>query len=425
VDRDEHDRFQWVHSPLQSDGLATRPLASEYAHILLECLREVCARAEIPIIRKELWPLGKPVAGCLSHDVDVVRRGKLPRGVAVRDVTGMLSSVGQGRLLRAAGQAATITRTVFDDRDPYWTFDQIGAIERSYGYRSTYFFMATNNHPEDVRYRLGEPRMARLLRELSELDCELALHGSYASYADGASLRRQRALLEEQARQEVAGHRNHLLRFRVPDSWRAQESAGFSYDSTLGFADHEGFRGGSAFPFYPYDLVLERRMDLLEIPLTVMDATLRKYRRLQGNEAEMAILAVLDEALAVGGLATLLWHNDSFYDPEFPGLSHLYEAALAWLSERDAYVGTCREIDRWWRSREAVELSPLEGGRRGWRLTAPEEIEGLVLRVWLPDPRSLLRLRGQVPIALRRDGSDHLLEFGRLPVGSSVEIEYS
>lgn len=423
--RDEHDRFRWEHSPLSSSGSAARPLVSQHALLLLSCLQDACSQAGLPTVRKEFWPLGKPVAACLSHDVDVVRRGKLPRGVAVRDLARTLSSLGRGQLGKAAYQISTIARTACSGQDPYWTFDLISAMEKKRGYRSTYFFMAERLHSEDAGYDLRQPRMARLLEELAVQGCEIGLHGSYATYADSASLRRQRALLEERFGQQVPGHRNHLLRFRVPESWRAQDSAGFSYDSTLGFADHEGFRGGSAFPFRPYDLANDRQLGILEIPLAVMDVSLRKYRRLRGDAAEQAVAACLEEALAVHGLATLLWHNHSFYEPDSPGCSHLYEMAMDWLAEKDAYVAPCREIDRWWRAREAVRITPLAADRTGWMLQSPYEIEGLVLRVSLPYPRSLLRLHGQVPMALRRDGSDHLLEFGRLPAGSSVDIEYS
>lgn len=313
--RDDHDRFQWAHTPLRPPELAARPLVSEYSHLLLSCLSEACAGARLPTIRKEFWPRGKAVAGCLSHDVDVVRRGKLPRGIAVRDVKGALSAVARGQLRLAGQQVATLARTASAAQDPYWSFDRISGLEKEHGYRSTYYFMAGHHHPEDGSYDLENPPVAQLLRSLGESGCEIGLHGSYASYTDPDLLRALRIRLEGQLGQGVTGHRNHFLRFRVPDSWRAQEAAGFSYDATLGFADREGFRGGHAVPFHPYDLAAERGMELLEIPLAVMDVSLLKYRRLRGEKAEEAALAVLEEARAVNGLATLLWHNDTFYDP--------------------------------------------------------------------------------------------------------------
>ncbi len=423
--RDDHDRFLWSHSLLQPPELAARPLVSEYTHLLLACIKEASLRAGIPVIRKEFWPRGKGMAACLTHDVDMVRRGKLPRGVAVRDVRGLLSSMARGQFGRAMARAATIARTAAADRNPYWSFDRISALEREHGYRSTYYFMVGNHHPEDGSYDVGSPSMVGLLQDLVRSDCEIGLHGSYASYRRADLLLALKSRLEERLDKPVTGHRNHLLRFRVPDSWRALEAAGFSYDATLGFPDHEGFRGSQAFPFRPYDLTSARAFDLLEIPLALMDMTLHKYRRLRGETAEAAVRSVLEQTRAVNGLATLLWHNDAFYDPEYPGLGRLYELALDWLSENDAHVATVQEIDSWWRARSSMALSPLVDGRTGWRMESPLEIEGLVLRVSLPDPRSSLRVRGQAPLALRRDGPDYLLEFDRLPAGFCMDLEYT
>ncbi|MGE5619854.1 MAG: polysaccharide deacetylase family protein [Sphingomonadaceae bacterium] len=423
-ERDRHDRFLSIHSQVLPPEHVGRPLVSEYARLLRDCLKEACAGARIPTICKEPWPLGKPMAGCLTHDVDVVRRGKLPRGVAVRDVRGAISSLRRGQLRAAAGRAATIARTALSGRDPYWTFDRILALEKQHDYRSTFYFMTVRQHPEDATYRLDSAGMAQLLSGLAGLGCEIGLHGSYASYLDGGSLRSQKVALEQRIGREVTGHRNHLLRFRAPDSWIAQEWAGFSYDATLGFADREGFRGAHAFPFHPYDPVSGQASSLLEVPLAVMDVSLLKYRKLRGERAEAAVRSVLEQVRATGGLATLLWHNDTFYDPEYPGSGHLYLTALRWLAENDAYVATAGEIDRWWRARSAVSLRPIQGGGTGWRMECPAEIAGLALRISLPDLKSSLRVRGKAPLVLKREGQDYLLEFGLLPAGFTMDIEY-
>ncbi len=422
--RDGHDRFLWNSSPLGATGLGPRPLVSEYAHLLLACLLECCKNTGRPVIRKEFWPQGRPMAGCLSHDVDVVKRGKLGHGVAVRDVKGALASLVMGRLGQAAHQVSTIASTATAGQDPYWSFDRIAAMEGAYGFRSTYFFMAGSRHPEDGVYSLAEPSISGLMAKLEESGCEIGLHGSYASSADVDMLRNLKAALEQKLGHAVVGHRNHFLRFRVPDSWRTQEAVGFGYDATLGFADHEGFRGGHAFPFVPYDLLADRPMGLLEIPLAVMDVSVAKYRKLRGDDAAEAIQKVIKQTRAVGGLATLLWHNDNFFEPESPGVAALYQFSLDRLAGEESYVAPAQEIVAWWKARNAVQLIPLEDGRDGWRMEAPREVDGLVLRISLPHAESSLRVQGHVPLALRRDGTDHLLEYGPLPAGFSMDIEY-
>ena len=280
--RDEHDRFQWSHSLVSSEGTA-RPWVSEKGQNLLAALKEACVRSDLPMVRKEFWPGGRAIAACLTHDVDVVRRGRLPRGVAVRDVAGALRSAASGRWRSATHQISSIARTASSGVDPYWTFDRISGLERSHGYRSTYFFMSSRLHPADALYDVGSASISRLTHQLAESGCEIGLHGSYASPANADSVREQKEQLEKRIGTLVSGHRNHLLRFRAPQSWRAQESAGFSYDATLGFADHEGFRGGHAFPFHPYDLLAEQEMELLEIPLAVMDVSILEVPAAEGG----------------------------------------------------------------------------------------------------------------------------------------------
>lgn len=418
--RDQYERFLWAHTTARPAEAAVRPNVSEYAQALLASISETAARAGVPMIRKEVWPHAKPMAACLTHDVDAIRRGRLPRGVAAKDVRAAVCTAVHGRLGQAARQAAAIVRTA-SGPNPYWTFDRIAAMEREHGFRSTYFVMAGHLHPQDPAYDPSEPMIARLMRRSVDSGCEVALHGSFASYTDAGSLLTQKAHLEAVLSEKVAGHRNHVLRFRVPDSWRIQQGAGFSYDTTLGFADHEGYRGGHAFPFHPYDAEAEQSLEILELPLAVMDVTIHKYRGLRGDTAWQAVEVVLEQTMGVNGLATLLWHNDTLYDPDYPGCGRLYEEALRWLTSKGAWVASCRDVTLWWRARDKIQLLPLPGEQMGWNLVAGEAIDGLVLRLSIPDPRAVPQVSGPAA-TIGRDGADYLLEFDHLPSGSHVEI---
>ena len=418
--RDQYERFLWAYTAMQPAEAAVRPVVSEYARDLLARIRDTALREALPMIRKEFWPSAKPMAACLTHDVDAVRRGKLPRGVAGNDVRAAIQATVRGRVGQAADRAAAIVRTAAGP-NPYWTFDRIAGLEREHGFHSTYFVMAGHLHPQDATYDPSEPRMVGLMRTLADSGCEIALHGSFASHTDEDSLRTQKAHLESILGTKVAGHRNHVLRFRTPDSWRVQQAAGLSYDATLGFADHEGYRGGHAFPFHPYDLEVEQPLDLLEIPLAVMDVTIHKYRGLRREKAWQAVATVLEQTLVVNGLAALLWHNDTLYEPDYPGCGRLYEQALDWLASCGAWVATCRDVDRWWRARDRVRLTPMPGEEIGWKVETGAEIDGLVLRLSLPAPRAVPHVLGP-DATVGRDGEDYLVEFNGLSAGTHAEI---
>jgi hypothetical protein len=83
---------------------------------------------------------------------------------------------------------------------------------------------------------------------------------------------------------------------------------GLTYDSTVAYADHEGFRCGTCHPFRPFDLQQGRELDLWEVPLIAMENTLRTYRGFSPEQAEKRILELAGRCKTVGGTFTLLWH---------------------------------------------------------------------------------------------------------------------
>lgn len=60
--------------------------------------------------------------------------------------------------------------------------------------------------------------------------------------------------------------------------------AGFCREATTGYADGIGFRGRTYYPFKAYDLKAGREIDILEIPLAVMDRTFEGYMRLDAGK---------------------------------------------------------------------------------------------------------------------------------------------
>ena len=87
----------------------------------------------------------------------------------------------------------------------------------------------------------------------------------------------------------------------------------------MGFADREGFRCGTSHPFRPFDVEQDREIDVLEVPLIAMDATLRHYRKLTPEATRTRLLELAGACRRVGGTFTLLWHNSSLEGAWKPG----------------------------------------------------------------------------------------------------------
>ncbi|MGI6455407.1 MAG: hypothetical protein ACOX5R_07245 [bacterium] len=87
-----------------------------------------------------------------------------------------------------------------------------------------------------------------------------------------------------------------------------------------------------ATPFKPFDIEQNRELDIVEIPLIVMEGTLRNYRNLTPEEGEERILTLAKRCKQVNGTFTLLWHNTSLQGDWKPW-AEMYRRVLPQLAE--------------------------------------------------------------------------------------------
>ena len=87
------------------------------------------------------------------------------------------------------------------------------------------------------------------------------------------------------------------------------QAAGLEYDESYCFSEHEGFRCGTCYPYTVFDVQQDRELDFSELPLIVMDTTLRVYRKLSAAEGFESILKLAHTCQKVNGTFTMLWHN--------------------------------------------------------------------------------------------------------------------
>jgi hypothetical protein len=260
---------------------------------------------------------GARFAVCLTHDVDTPWRWTRVgmRGAAAR-LRDHARSGRSGPALREARALAGVPLHKLRGTDPNWRFERLLRIARDRGIRHTFYLMAGHGHPADgpspATYERLRPRLVEVLLAGG---AEIGLHGSYTAAEDVQILSEEKHLLEELAG-PVTGHRYHYLRVDPHRNLAALEALGFEYDTSLGFADRPGFRAGIAHPFRPWDVAAGRPLDLVEIPLVLMDVTLaeERYLGLSVREAERRVLDLVAWAAEHGGGFSVLWHNDRF-DP--------------------------------------------------------------------------------------------------------------
>jgi len=153
---------------------------------------------------------------------------------------------------------------------------------------------------------------------LRELGFELGVHPGYDTFRHRPRLASEVEYLQRALRLHSPGGRQHYLRWS-PDTWLDWEACGLSYDSSLGFADRFGFRAGTAFPYRPWSWRDNRELNLIEVPLILMDCTPVKYMNLSRAEGLARIQTLIRRIERTGGVFTLLWHNTPLLDPDYDG----------------------------------------------------------------------------------------------------------
>lgn len=307
--RDRFSRFPALESLAMREGFLDRPVVNEYVELLWRALSLLCPG----LVRSR-----RTYRLVLTHDVDVpssaagLRPHELLRGLA-------------GDLMRRRSPAIALgrARTVFSSQfgvngvDPYSTFEFIMNASEHVGLLSAFYFICGRSAGAlDGSYSIRETWVQRIMKTIHERGHEIGLHASFNTFDQPALLRQERQELAQVAAnigvaQPVWGGRQHYLRWECPTTWQAWEDADLAYDSTLGFADHVGFRTGCCFEYPVFNLDSRKPCKLVERPLVVMEGTLlgKSYMNVSEREALEWVEKLSQQCRAYQGDFVLLWHN--------------------------------------------------------------------------------------------------------------------
>jgi hypothetical protein len=163
------------------------------------------------------------------------------------------------------------------------------------------------------------------------------------------------------------------------------ERAGYAYDSTLGYNETVGYRGGTNQVFRPLGA-----QTLLELPLHIQDGALFYPQRLNLSEpeADKRCQALIDNANTFGGALTLLWHDRSHAPERFWG--DFYVNLLQTLRSLNCWFGTAAQVIDWFRKRRQVRFEQVEassGARTRLRYQGEEIEPPLTVRIYVPGHR--------------------------------------
>jgi hypothetical protein len=123
--------------------------------------------------------------------------------------------------------------------------------------------------------------------------------------------------------------------------------AGFKYDTTFGYNDMVGFRNGICHPFKPFNLNSNKEIDILEIPLIIMDGALFNSVKSFGEAWEIAN-RLINTVEKYNGVITLVWHNNNFNCAFRTNGVKFYEKILKYCYDKNAWMTSGEEIWMEW-----------------------------------------------------------------------------
>jgi hypothetical protein len=296
--QDDHGRFPASASLAFKQNFLDRPIIDEYGLILREWLK----------VALPGWkPNPRTFSVKISHDIDLIRYYRTNKAT-LRSIGGDLF---KRRILKQAWQK--MVAMIKPWSDPYYTaIPSLAKISQESGLgNDAFYFMMSHPSPMENDYDPQSPLITSCIKTLREQGFEIGLHAGYRTFCDPKQLSIEKERMDSILGKSNYGGRQHYLRFKVPTTLRNCEQVGLAYDSSMGYADHEGFRCGTCYSFRPFDVEQNREMKIKEVPLIVMDQTLRRYRKLSPNQAEERIMQLAKRSKRVGGTFTLLWHNSS------------------------------------------------------------------------------------------------------------------
>lgn len=314
LDRNDLDvlgRFSAYSSHAFKHNYLERPIIDEWFIIFNQLLKSLWPDLAL---RKNKFILN------LSHDVDVLSRYRFSNLFKIGK--NMIVDMIKYKNFHSALFAPKIFFDTSDNLhkyDPYNTFEWIMRQSESHNVKSTFYFICGGtNKKYDAEYNIDHPAVKKLMKRIHERGHIIGLHPSFNSYENHDMIKSEARNLNHICKQigieqNTFGSRMHFLRMKYPKTLLGLENANLTYDSTLSYADHAGFRCGTCFEYPAYDIINDKILNIRIKPLIAMEHTIisKNYMGLGLKEKAFNKFYQLKETCKlVNGVYTLLWHNN-------------------------------------------------------------------------------------------------------------------
>lgn len=310
-ERDEHDRFKAKNAVLVKLKLNDKPVCDLLNKMIWEKLG-----LDYSIIQKRFE--------CVpSFDIDVAWAYKNRK---------LIRTIGAGIKGNNLGQRLRVL--IGKEKDPYDTYSYIAEVSARVN-RIICFAPVGDWGKFDKNIHWKNFAYQSLIRGLNATG-GMGIHPSYDSHLNPDKLETEISRLEQIVGHEIVKSRQHFLRLRIPESYQMMVKQSIQRDFTMGWAEETGFRAGTSFPYYFFDLTKNVQEYLLIFPFAYMDGVLKDQYKLTPALAKEKVEQLTNEVKNVGGVLMCIWHNSSINDSgEWKGWKEVLDYNLSLVELHD------------------------------------------------------------------------------------------
>jgi hypothetical protein len=291
--KDEYGRFAHKESLAFQNNFLHLPLVDIWCWKLFSFLQQKDNTIQSNKKYKEIFTVDVDMISAYKH-----KNSFKQLGASIRDLL-------QGKTQEAKQRIQVL---LFGKQDPFDSFNFI-AQHLAGKEKIAFVLFAEKNSQFDKHLLPSNKVMNSFIHQLKQSFDSIGIHPSYTSSENIALISTEKNKLQTIVEKPITLSRQHYIRYAVPSTFEALQSAGITKDYSVGYGSINGFRASTCTPHLFYNLSKESAADLRLFPFCWMDANSFFEQKQTAAESQAEYLQYRKQIQEVNGTFISIWHN--------------------------------------------------------------------------------------------------------------------
>jgi hypothetical protein len=318
IDKDEHQRFDVHTSSLFKAECLQYPLVDIWLMSFKKLLISDYA-VDSNLFKKDAFYIQATI------DIDSIFAYK---GKGFKRT--LMASINDLFCMRFSNFSQRIKVLLGKQKDPFDNFDELIQLFDEFNTKVHFFFQIGPYGPFDKNIDAKHSRYKEIIEKIQKHGHCIGIHPSYQSDSNIEKVKAEIHTLQQITNQAIKSSRQHYLRFQLPQTYECLLNLGITQEFSMGYSNQTGFRAGTAFPFYWFNLKKNKSTFLQIVPFSVMDVCFKEY---YGDDEQSAINKtehVKQQLKTLNAPFCFVFHNESY--SEINGWNHWKKVIRHWLN---------------------------------------------------------------------------------------------